>query len=172
MMSKKQKQSHKLSDKPLYILSVSAVAAFIVMLIALSVTKERSRGEFVPPVFESTAQQGVPEVPEELGYTSPYQEGMAYRFSVCANVTMDGDLATVYFTNPEENTVYLKLRVLNGDGEILGETGLLKPGEYVSDVVLCNNLALSTEVRLKIMSYEPGTYMSAGSVVLKTEIGN
>ena len=88
MMSKKQKQSHKLSDKPLYILSVSAVAAFIVMLIALSVTKERSRGEFVPPVFESTAQQGVPEVPEELGYTSPYREGMAYRFSVCANVTM------------------------------------------------------------------------------------
>ena len=172
MMSKKQKQTSKLNDKPLYILSVSAVTAFLVMLIVLSVTKNPPRGEFVPPAFESSAQLGVPEVPEELSYTSPYREGMAYRFSVCANVTMDGRVATVYFTSAEENTVYLKLRVLDTDGEILGETGLLKPGEYVRVVELCEALDAGTQVQLKIMSYEPDTYLSAGSVVLKTEIGN
>ena len=171
-MSKKQKHSHKLNYKPLYILGVLAVTAFLVMLIALSVTKDPPRGEFVPPAFESMALQGVPEVPEELGYTSPYREGMAYRFSVCANVTMDDRMATVYFTSAEENTVYLKLRVLNADGEILGETGLLKPGEYVRVVELCEALDAGTQVQLKIMSYEPDTYLSAGSVVLKTEIGN
>ena len=171
-MSKKQKHSHKLNYKPLYILGVLAVTAFLVMLIALSVTKDPARGEFVPPAFDSTAIQGVPEVPDELGYTAPYRDGMAYRFSVCANVTMDGATATVYFTSAEENTVYLKLRVLDADGEILGETGLLKPGEYVRDVVLCDTLDAGTEICLKIMSYEPETYMSAGSVVLRTEIGN
>ena len=171
-MSKKQKQSPRLNNKPLYILGVSAVTAFLVMLIALSVPKDPPKGEFVPPAFESTAIQGVPEVPDELGYTAPYREGMAYRFSVCANVTMDGAMATVYFTSAEENTVYLKLRVLDTDGEILGETGLLKPGEYVRDVELCYTLDAGTEICLKVMSYEPDTYMSAGSVVLKTEIGS
>ena len=173
-MSKKQKQKQppKLNFTPVYILSVLAVTSFFVMLIALSVPKDPPRGEFVPPAFESTAIQGVPEVPEELGYTSPYREGMAYRFSVCANVTMDGRVATVYFTNPAENTVYLKLRVLDGNGEILGETGLLKPGEYVRVVELCEALDAGTQIQLKIMSYEPDTYLSAGSVVLKTEIGN
>ena len=96
---------------------------------------------------------------------------MAYRFSVCANVTMDSSSATVYFTNAQENDVYLKLRVLDGNDKILGETGLLKPGEYVKDVQLLRELPSGTGISLKIMSYIPDTYMSAGSVVLHTTIG-
>ena len=84
---------------PVYILSVLTMAAFIVMMIALSATKDPPKGEFVPPAFESMAVQGVPEVPEGIEYSSPYRDGMAYRFSICANVTMDSNKATVYFTN-------------------------------------------------------------------------
>ena len=144
-MSKKskKKQAPKLNYTPVYILSVFAMAAFIMMMIALSVTKEPPRGEFVPPAFESMAQQGITDVPEELEHSSPYRDGMAYRFSVCANVTMDSRSATVYFTNAEENDVYLKLR----------------------------ELPSGTGISLKIMSYIPDTYMSAGSVVLHTTIG-
>ena len=168
-MSKK-KQVTKSNDTPVYILGVFTIAAFIMMMIALSVTKEPPRGEFVPPAFESMALQGIPEVPEELAYSSPHREGMAYRFSVCANVTMDSSSATVYFTNAEENHVYLKLRVLDENDRILGETGLLKPGEYVKDVQLLRELPSGTGISLKIMSYIPDTYMSAGSVVLHTTI--
>ena len=84
---------------------------------------------------------------------------------------MDGGKAVVYFTNAEENSVYLKLRVLDEDGNILGETGLLKPGEYVEGVELGETFSAGTTISLKIMSYEPDTYMSEGSVVLKTTIG-
>ena len=167
----KKKQAPKLNYTPVYILTVCTIITFLVMMIALSVTKEPPRGEFVPPAFESMAQQGTPEVPEELEYSSPYRDGMAYRFSVCANVTMDSRSATVYFTNAQENNVYLKLRVLDENGKILGETGLLKPGEYVKDVQLLRELPTGTGIRLKIMSYIPDTYMSAGSVVLHTTIG-
>ena len=172
-MSKKskKKQAPKLNYTPVYILTVCTIITFLVMMIALSVTKEPPRGEFVPPAFESMAQQGTPEVPEELEYSSPYREGMAYRFSVCANVTMDSSSATVYFTNAQENDVYLKLRVLDGNDKILGETGLLTPGEYVKEVQLLRELPSGTGIRLKIMSYIPDTYMSAGSVVLHTTIG-
>ena len=84
---------------------------------------------------------------------------------------MDGSKAVVYFTNAEENSVYLKLRVLDEEGNILGETGLLKPGEYVKGVELDKDPSAETTISLKIMSYEPDTYMSEGSVVLKTTIG-
>ena len=172
-MSKKskKKQAPKLNYTPVYILTVCTIITFLVMMIALSVTKEPPRGEFVPPAFESMALQGIPEVPEELDHSSPYRDGMAYRFSVCANVTMDSRSATVYFTNAQENDVYLKLRVLDENGKILGETGLLKPGEYVKDVQLLRELPSGTGIILKIMSYIPDTYMSAGSVVLHTTIG-
>ena len=84
---------------------------------------------------------------------------------------MDSNKATVYFTNAEGNNVYLKLRVLDENDNILGETGLLKPGEYVRDVELIQALSADTGIRLKIMSYAPDTYLSEGSVVLNTTIG-
>ena len=84
---------------------------------------------------------------------------------------MDGNKATVYYTNAEGNNVYLKLRVLDENDNILGETGLLKPGEYVRDVELIQALSADTGIRLKIMSYAPDTYLSEGSVVLNTTIG-
>lgn len=157
--------------KLIYILGAVTAAMLIVMIVALCIPKEPPKGEFVPPAFDSAAVVGTPEVPEGLGYSSPYQEGMAYRFSVCGKVTMDGKTATVYLTNDAENEVYLKLRVLDAEGNILGETGLIKPGEYVKDVELSEALAVGTSIKLKIMSYEPETYMSAGSASMHTTIG-
>ena len=168
---RKPKQPRKADPAPVYILGGLTVLSLIVMIVVLVATGKPSQGEFVPPAFDSLAVRGVPEVPEELQYSSPYREGMAYRFSVCANVKMDGSKAVVYFTNAEENSVYLKLRVLDEDGNILGETGLLKPGEYVEGVELGETFSAGTTISLKIMSYEPDTYMSEGSVVLKTTIG-
>ena len=172
-MSKKRKQSsvEKVNIMPVYILCVLTIIALVVMILVLVTARNPQMGDFVPPAFESMAVQGTPNVPEELQYSTPYREGMAYRFSVCANVQMVGSKAVVYFMNAEENSVYLKLRVLDEDGNILGETGLLKPGEYVEGVELGETFSARTTISLKIMSYEPDTYMSEGSVILKTEIG-
>ena len=139
----------------------------IVMITALCIPKTP---EFVPPAFEA-AVQGTPEVEESMGYTELYKEGMAYRVSVCGVPTVDGQDLTVYFTNTEGNETYLKLRVLDTGGNNLGETGLLKPGEYVKTVTLDKTLALGENIKLKIMGYEPETYESAGSVSLNVTVG-
>ena len=97
---------------------------------------------------------------------------MGYRFSVCGNVVMEGSAAAVYLTNPAGNEVWLKLRVLDEKGNTLGETGLIEPGQYVKDVTLTGNLPAGTEIKLKIMGYEPETYFSAGSAILNTAIGD
>lgn len=96
---------------------------------------------------------------------------MTYRFSVCGNVMTEGNEAVVYLTNPAENEVWMKLRVLDENGNVLGETGLIKPGEYVKSVALNTLPDAGTKISLKIMGYEPETYRSAGSVTLNTAIG-
>lgn len=160
------------TNKTVPVLCGVFAVVLIVMSAALYFGGKQDTAEFTPPPFEPAAVSGVPEVPESLGYISPYQEGMGYRFSVCGNVVMEGNAAAVYLTNPAENEVWLKLRVLDENGNILGETGLIRPGEYVKDVALTENLTAGTKIKLKIMGYEPETYFSAGSATLNTAIGD
>lgn len=167
----KSKQHWTKQDKLAALLGCLFAAAFLIMVAALAVPQKARQGAFVPPAFEEAVIEGTPDVPEGLGYSAPFQDGMAYRFAVCGNVTMEGNRALVYLTNPGENHVWIKLRVLDGSGEVLGETGLLKPGQYVQSVELNAALTPGTPVRLKIMGYEPEIYTSAGSVVLNTQIG-
>ena len=166
-MNKKPK-----TNKTVPVLCGVLAIALAVMVAALFFGGKQGTAEFTQPPFEPAAVAGVPEVPESLGYISPYQEGMGYRFSVCGNVVMEGNTATVYLTNPAENKVWLKLRVLDESNNILGETGLIRPGEYVKDVELTENLTAGTKIKLKIMGYEPETYFSAGSATLNTAIGD
>lgn len=152
-----------------YILLIIAVLSVITMIIALSLSGKDEKGEFIPPEFDAAVIKGIPDVPENLGYSSPYQDGMAYRFSVCGKV-FAGDAATVYFTSDEENDVYLKLRILDESGNILGETGLIRGGEYIKEVTLSRKLVAYEKIKLKVMGYEKDTYYSVGSVVLSTVV--
>ena len=174
-MSKSKKktpqQNKPTQSKQVTVLAAVLAVAVIIMIVALSIPRKAERGEFVPPAFDASAVTGTPEVPEGMGYSAPFQEGMAYRFAVCGNVLVDGKQALVYFTNPAENDTWTKLRIYDESGNMLGETGLIKPGEYVQYVMLNQELAPGTPIKLKIMGYEPDTYTSAGAVVLNTQIG-
>ena len=160
----------KKSGRAVPILGAVLAVLAVIMIVALCLPKSNPTA-FTPPPFEPNAVSGVPEVAEELGYSSPYKEGMAYRFSVCGNVTAEGSNAVVYLTNPAENNVWLKLRVLDENGGTLGETGILRPGEYVRCVALTSVPEVRTKITLKIMGYEPETYHSAGSAALNTTMG-
>lgn len=148
------------------ILAVSAVGLIVVLCLP------EKKGEFVAPAFEEAAKTGIPVVDEKYGYTELYREGMAYRVSVCGIPAADGNALTVYFTNAEENDCYLKLRVLDENDKILGETGLLRPNEYVETVTLTKKIASGTPLKLKVMSYQPETYESVGSVLLSVKAGS
>ena len=155
----------KKKNTPL-ILAVSICAlSLIVMLFALTRQTEPVKGEFTPPPFDPAAISGTPTVPDGLGYNE--LDCQAYKVSLCGKLTADG---TVYLTNPESNTVWLKVRVLDETGNILGETGLVRPGEYVQTVTLTSNVKSGTPIVLKIMAYEPDTYYSAGAASLNTKI--
>lgn len=135
------------------------------MLAVLSTPKEET-GAFIPPEFEGTAQIGTPNVSKDLGWNE--LDAQAFRVSVCGKFVVNGNTADIWLTNPKENTIWLKLRVLDTDGNILGETGLLKPNEYVQSVTLDTIPKEGTPIVLKLMTYQPNTYYSEGTVTLNT----
>lgn len=126
-------------------------------------------GDFNAPEFDPNAVVGVPTVDERLGWALlDIKEG--YRVHVCGILQADasGSLP-VWFSADENNTVWVKLRVLDENGNVLGETGVLKPGEYVERMQLVEGVH-SCKVTLQVMGYEPETYYSAGSVGLATNL--
>ena len=146
------------------------LAVLSVLCVAFAGCAEE-KPQFVPPAFDATAAVGAPAIAEgEKGYGVLDARGV-YKVGVCGMVVMDGDKADVWFTNPAENAVWLKLRVHNKKtGEILGETGLIKPGEYVQTVTFITAPAKGDEIVLRVMSYEPDTYYSKGEVTLNTVV--
>lgn len=153
---------------PLIAAAVICALSLVVMLIALTAGHKQVQEEFAPPPFDANAIAGSPVVPDNLGWTE--LDCKAYKVSVCGQVVAEGNSADLWLYNPETNTVWMKLRVLDEKGNILGETGLLKPGEYVRSVELERVPADGSTIALKIMAYQPDTYYSEGAATLNTTI--
>ena len=144
-----------------------ALVVLIVVAIAPWQKQKTAVGEFVPPPFEPSAVAGLPEVDESLGWSElAIRQGYAVKLCGELHANPDGTLP-VWLYADGDNDVWVKLRILSESGEILGESGLLRPGEYV-ELVQLNDAAASGPVTLHIMGYEPNTYYSAGAVDFQT----
>ena len=144
------------------------LALLALMTVCLASCKKETP-QFVPPAFDANAVAGDHGVAEGTNGYSVLDAKGVYKVGVCGVVDVQGDKADVWFTNPAENTVWLKLRVQDKKtNEILGETGLIKPGEYVQSITFFEAPAAGTAITLRVMSYEPETYYSRGEVTLNT----
>lgn len=150
------------------ILAVLCVVSVIGMVGALRFGGKTET--FVPPPFDPTAQSGIPEVPAGLGYRE--LDAGPYRVALCGQITQENSAALVCLTNPIDNDVWIKLRILDENGHILGETGLTRPGEFVRLMEINPIPESGTELVLKVMAYEPDTYHSLGAVTIHTRMGD
>ena len=60
--------------------------------------------------------------------------------------------------------------MLDSKGNILGQTGLISPGQYVKSVKFDVLPKDGDEITLKLMGYEPETYYSTGEAPLGTTV--
>ena len=67
--------------------------------------------------------------------------------------------------------MYVKVRILDSENNIIGETGILKAGDYLEKVKLSKSVKVNDNITYKIMGYDQDNYTSAGSVSLNTRIG-
>ncbi len=112
---------------------------------------------------------GKPDTENIKGY-SEMQAADAYVFGLCGEVTAKDGYVDVYFTSIEGNNAWLKIRILDENENIIAESGLIKPGQYIKSVKLNTEINSAINVTLKVMGYEPETYFSAGAVTLKTTL--
>ncbi len=153
------------------LISACFIAIIVILALLLFPAKESSvtYGKFTPPPFENAAENGQPNVPEELGW-SVLQITEETTASVCGVLNEENGDVEVWFYNHSTNSNWLKLRLLDMEGNILGETGLLKPNEYVQHLHLDTLPNEDTDVILHVMGYTPETYYSAGSIDLQTTL--
>lgn len=144
---------------------ICAVAAIIMVIMLVTSGSGRS---FTPPPFDPAAQTGTPDVPKSAGYGD--LDAGDFKFYASGNLTAESGKTDIWLTNPAENNIWLKVRLLDENENVLGESGLIRPGEYVQSIALDNTPQDTISVTLKIMAYEPSTYRSAGAIALNTEL--
>ena len=152
--------------KAVYIVGALCAAAFVLLLVCIAVT---SGPRFSPPPFEESAQEGLPTVPEGLGWEELWQEGMEFKAAVCGVVIVRDGVAEVNFANTSD-AAWLRLRVFDEEGNLLGETGLLKEHTYVPSVQLTTPVEDGQKISMKVMAYQPETYQSLGAINMNTAL--
>ena len=168
MSKKTAKKQTKKNDSILIALVCITAIAVIFVGVSIIFILDREPVGFIPPEFDNNAMSGAPEVPDEMGYLEVYKEGMSFNSFICGEVNIIEGKADIYFTNPEKNTLWMKLRIFDANGNVIAETGLIKPNEYLKTVTFDKVPANNSKITIKIMTYEPNTYYSGGAVSLNT----
>lgn len=157
----------KQNNKPLYIAGAVCAVCVLFMLVAFVMPRQTTKGEFMPPPFAASAEEGIPAVSSELGWYTPQADGLSFKVSVCGEVIMKDGKADIYLTNYESNDVWLMARIMDENGNVLAKSGIIRPGEYVQTIEFDKLPQNGQTIYYKVMAYEPDTYYSAGSITLE-----
>lgn len=163
-----KKIQKKQNNRAFYLAVAFCIICVVFMIVALLRPQTAAHGEFIPPAFAEDAQQGIPDVPEDLGWFTPQGDGLELKVSVCGEVVIRDGKADMYFTNYEENEAWMKVRILDETGSVLAESDLIRPGEYLQEIEFDTIPQNGQAIFYKVMAYEPETYYSAGSFTLGT----
>ena len=160
------------------------LAVAILLILVLAVVLFLLMLRIGPDHFEDEAVVGVPVVTdaETYGYESYDAIGVAKAALCGMPKIIDGRDVQFYLTNPEDNTVAIKLEVYTpkfvpkSDGTyepvpdvLLGESGFVRPGEYVETVRLHKPLKEPrTNVMIKISTLDETTGRSHGYFFVNT----
>ena len=156
--------------KKMVLAILCALCCLSVTVMILTVIKTMNNVvTFTPPAFDPSAVAGVPNVRRSLAFP-PLKSNKGIRYMPAAILIAKGKNVDVYFTSPETNTVWLLLRVTDESGTVLGQTGIIQPGEYVKTLTLYEAPDKEKNVKMNIIAYQPETYISMGTVGLNTKL--
>lgn len=151
------------------VILISFALLFVISLFAINREESRSE-EFVAPSFDKNAlPMKTADLNDETYSILTIAEG--YQVGICGEPEEKDGRVTVLFSNPQENNIWMRLRILDENNKILVETGIIRPGQYIENVSM-NQFFKNSEapVIMEILGYEPDTYYSEGKVELKTKI--
>ena len=141
-------------------------AVSVLLLLALTVTVLLllpEKQEFSPPPHDPAALPGEPPLsdePSRLYGQIPVAEG--FTVGACGNAFYKDGTLEVYFSSHASSTVLTRIKVYDESDTLLGESGLVYPGEYLPTVALSSPPS-GEKLKLRVLSFEKDTYYSMGS---------
>lgn len=148
---------------------LSTILIILISIIIFLLININSKKQFKKPEFANAATS----IPDKLEYKAKaikISEGYSLYIDPIPKLVQNDNLS-INLVSLEENKIWIKVRILNAKEEIIGETGLIKPGEYLEKVQINQQLSKNDQITYKIMGYEKDTYRSAGTISLNTRIG-
>ena len=139
------------------------LVALIIATVAVFVYKQNDSG-FVPPEADANALSGYPTVIDEYAQYQNIRMNEDFAFSMALCPLYVNGKAEVYFANSKDSKAYGLIKLYDSDGNLIGESGLVKPGKYVQSVEISLVPKRDTEISVRVLSYEPKTYYSLGTV--------
>jgi len=149
------------------IILVGVLFILISIIILLFVSIER-KNKFIEPAFD----KNVSAIPKDIIYEpSVIEVSEGYNIYIDAVPSIKDNKLVVNFISLETNNIWIKIRLLNENEGIVGESGLVKPGEYLKSIILDKKINNNDKIIYEIIGYEIDSYLSAGTIKLNTKVG-
>lgn len=146
-------------------LAVAGILLTVAVIVTASVFfMKQGEGNFTPPPFEENVKKGAPLVNDSDAQYTRAAIGEENMFSMCLCPLYKNGSATIYFSSDIGNTAYLLIKLYDEDGNLIGQSGLVNPGEYVERITISMVPTEDTEISARVLTYEPETYYSMGTV--------
>jgi len=151
------------------IIVLSTILVLLISVIIVLGINLVHKTTFVKPIFDELSSS---KIPEDLNYTKNVLEiTKGYSIYIDVKPIIDNDYLIVNFVSLDTNNIWIKIRILDKDGSIVGESGLIKKGEHLEKIKLNKKVSINDKITYVIMGYEIDTYLSAGEVNLNTIVG-
>ena len=152
----------------MFIVLLCVLITLISVIVILSINL-KTKTTFSKPKFDKSSSV---KIPDNLNYNdSVLKVSDGYTFYIEALPKIKKDHLIVNFISLENNNIWIKVRVLNSKEEVVAESGLVKPGEFLNKIKLNKSISSGDDISYVIMGYEKDTYFSAGVVNLNTKVG-
>ena len=147
-----------------------AVLLIGILVISLSVLYIKPMALYHPE-YDKGVESGMPSLDKDKFGYSILEVADDYKIQICGLPANDGQNIDLYLTNLKTNNVWFRAEIYDANANLLGSSGVIKQGKYVKTVTLDEPLKeRETPVSVKIIGYEPGSWVSKGSVSLKLTI--
>lgn len=130
---------------------------------ALVYVHKKAQSSFTPPPFDAGAVTGTPEIQDDSAQYRTVKIGDEILFSMCLCPKYEDGEAKLFFASDKENFAFLRVLLFDTDGNLVGESGLIKPGDYVEGLALSFTPTSDTTINAKILSYDLKEYTSMGT---------
>ncbi len=156
------------TTKILTIISITAAALFLIAVLVVLIVRNNKPEGYVKPLFDKNC------ITMSFDDAPGNKVGVTEGFTVAVPNSVSGNKKgiNVCFASASDNKGNIKLELIDSDGNIVAESGLIKPGEYLETIskVYSKNLPKSDcDITIKVLTYEPETYVSLGSCTFKVK---